>query len=226
MEMYSFASEAAVNWSSYIRDVMCEQFKRNVDEIRIGGPDSVVEIDESLFGRKFKYNKGARKGTHVWIFGMVNRTNGRVMLWPVNDRKEETLVPLIKKFVAPGTAIYSDGWASYCNLSEHGYDHWVVNHKEYFKVVIKRGDETREVHTNRIEGYWGNCKSKLKSMRGTSAANFISHLIEMIYRSHHQEDHIIKHFFDDLYLVYPLNGKPVYINRQLFDIDVAHLDVV
>ena len=57
MTMYSFASEAAVNWGSYTRDIMCEWFKANMDNIKIGGiPQSIIELDESLFGRKFKYN--------------------------------------------------------------------------------------------------------------------------------------------------------------------------
>ncbi|EFX68062.1 hypothetical protein DAPPUDRAFT_260665 [Daphnia pulex] len=37
----------------------------------IGGPGSVVEIDESMFGKR-KYNRGKkRKG--VWVFGGVER---------------------------------------------------------------------------------------------------------------------------------------------------------
>jgi transposase-like protein len=125
MTMYNIESEAAVQWGQYVRDVMCEWFKTQRDAVSIGGVNHVVEIDESLFGRKMKYHRGARLGQQVWVFAMVDRTDGRTIIWPVANRSAETLLPIINKFVLPGTIIYSDGWAGYLQLEAMGYSNWV-----------------------------------------------------------------------------------------------------
>ncbi|KAL4225484.1 Inactive hydroxysteroid dehydrogenase-like protein 1 [Mactra antiquata] len=39
---------------------------------------------------------GEWAGTRVWIFGMVERKSNAVILYPVEERKRETLIPLIK----------------------------------------------------------------------------------------------------------------------------------
>lgn len=50
-----------------------------------------VEIDESMFGNKRKYNRG-RISTGQWVFGMVERGSGRAFTFQVPNRTRETLV--------------------------------------------------------------------------------------------------------------------------------------
>ena len=50
-----------------------------------------MEIDESMFGDKRKYNRG-RVSEGVWVFGMVERGSGRALTFRVPDRTRETLV--------------------------------------------------------------------------------------------------------------------------------------
>lgn len=47
----------------------------------------------------------------------------------VDKRDENTLLPIIKEWIEPGTLIISDCWKAYCNLEKHGYQHSTVNHK-------------------------------------------------------------------------------------------------
>ena len=97
----------AVDWASYMREMFKEYFHRHTRKKVLGG---VVEIDESLFGRRVKYYKGnPDKGMKVWIFGLVDREAYNIILNPVSDRTRETLLLLIQKHVAPGSTIYSDG---------------------------------------------------------------------------------------------------------------------
>ena len=57
------------------------------------------------------------------------------------------MLPIIKEWILPGTMIISDGWKAYSNLSEHGYQHSVVNHSEEWKNM--------DGHTtNKIEGIY------------------------------------------------------------------------
>jgi transposase-like protein len=114
---------------------------------------------------------------HVWIFGMVERETNCIILYPVSDRTEATLLPIIQPHVAPDSTIYSDGWASYCNLNDVGYKHFTVLHKYDFKKVFVHTVTKEEfvVHTNRIEGAWKHAKqhggapwSKARSTKNSS----------------------------------------------------------
>jgi transposase-like protein len=86
--------------------------------------DGHVEIDESLFGRKAKYNRGNPTGTRIWIFGMVQRSSNKIIMYPVDKRDAQTLIPLIKKHVSPGSRIFLDSWAAYIHLNQLGYGHF------------------------------------------------------------------------------------------------------
>ena len=62
-----------------------------------------VEIDKSLFGKKCKHHRGnPHTGLKCWVFGMVERLSNKLLLFPVTDRTQDTLIPIIKKFVKVG----------------------------------------------------------------------------------------------------------------------------
>ena len=106
---------------------------------------------------------------------MIERESNRLLLFPVDDRSEETLLPIIKKYVVPGSTIYSDGWAAYRNLRNNGYEHYTVIHKDEFKAVYinTETEEEVELHTNRIEGAWAHAKNHFKKIYGTNSKNFM-----------------------------------------------------
>ena len=59
--------------------------------IKLGGRGKTVEIDESMFGHKRKYNRG-RVSEGAWVFSMVERGSGCALTFRVPDRTRETLV--------------------------------------------------------------------------------------------------------------------------------------
>ena len=64
-----------------------------------------MEIDESMFGNKRKYNRG-RVSEGTWVFGMVERGSGGALTFRVRDHTRETLVTrLVQEFIQPGTVI-------------------------------------------------------------------------------------------------------------------------
>ena len=79
-----------------------------------------------------------------------DRVTKELWCFPVPDRTSRTLIPIIKECVAAGARIYSDGWMSYNNLGEEGYDHVVVPRVNGFGS----GTET----TNGIESCWSELK--------------------------------------------------------------------
>ena len=83
-----------------------------------------MQLDESCFGKR-KYNRGHRV-EGVWVLGMVERTAARrVVYLPVPDRSAATLTNIIRKYVKPGSIIYTDCWRGYNNLKQY-YTHYTV----------------------------------------------------------------------------------------------------
>jgi transposase-like protein len=155
----------------------------------------------------------------IWIFGMVERETNCIILYPVSDRTEATLLPIIQRHVAPGSTIYSDGWASYCNLNDVGYKHFTVLHKYAFKKVFVHTVTKEEVvvHTNRIEGAWKHAKQHFKKMSGTKLTQFEGHLAEIMWRSR-VKGRVYQEFFGLLSMVYPLHEPATYqYTTPLFD---------
>ena len=130
-----------------------------------GTLEGEIEVDETYIGGKFKnMHKSKREkigGRGVSgktpVFGMVER-GGRVKAKVVDKTDAGTLIPEIRRSVPEGSAIFSDGMASYNDLESLGYQHDVVPHSEGVYVV---GDD---IHTNGIEGFWSQFK---RSIDGT-----------------------------------------------------------
>ena len=73
------------------------------------------------------------------------------------EKRCTNLLPIIQKWIKPGTTIISDCWKVYCNLEKHGYTHTTVNHSTEF---VKDGDST-----NKMEGHWRHTKVLNASLR-------------------------------------------------------------
>ena len=50
----------------------------------------------------------------------------------VDDRSAATLIPIILRWIKPGTTIISDSWKAYSSLGQSGYTHLTVNHSLNF----------------------------------------------------------------------------------------------
>lgn len=69
-------------------------FYNEVNPVRLGGDELVVEIDESLFRYKQRYHASRQAAREMWIFGLVDKKppNKMLSLHLVADRKESTLL--------------------------------------------------------------------------------------------------------------------------------------
>jgi len=79
--------------------------------------ENEVEIDESHLFREKKSSAPHRhyKLSSVWLFGAKQRNSSKFFLIPLKNRKEETLIPLIRKHIKIGATIYSDSFSVYVN---------------------------------------------------------------------------------------------------------------
>lgn len=143
-------------------------------EIKIGGPNVIVQLDESKFGKR-KYHRGHRV-EGVWVFGGVEISEERKMFAVVVDKRDSvTLNELILKHVLPGSIVITDGWKGYCLFKDNSlYMHHWVNHSISF--INSEG-----YHTNNIEGTWNGMKIKIKPQNRVRG-RMQGYLFEFIWR--------------------------------------------
>lgn len=98
---------------------------------------------------------------------MIER-GGRVVLRVLANVRQKTIEPLIKKFVSPGTQVYTDEYNIYARLAEWGYGHKTVCHGTGEYARDEDGDGFHEVHVNTMEGCWSLLRSWLRPHRGVS----------------------------------------------------------
>jgi len=145
----STSTETVIDWYNYCREVCADRIM-NHHAGQIGGPGMTVEIDESKFG-KTKYNRG-RYIEGQWVFGGICRQTKACFLVPVAQRDKDTLLPIIRTHILPGTHVMSDMWKAYDCLKDEGYSHLTVNHSLNFV------DPDTGAHTQRIENTWWGVK--------------------------------------------------------------------
>jgi transposase-like protein len=119
-----------------------------------------LEMDETYVG-------GRRRGTpagrpradshKVPVFGMVERSRGRVSATVMPNVQGATLRPYVEERVLLSTIIYTDEYQIYDTLARRGFQHRRVHHAA--KVYVD-GD----VHTNTIEGFFSLVKNGIRGV--------------------------------------------------------------
>jgi len=119
-----------------------------------------IEVDESFIGQKARNmhaDERAKKitgtgGQGKAIVAAVLERGGKVRAKVVKTRRKPELQALVREYVEPKSALYSDALKSYDGLSED-YAHQVIDHA----VEYVRGN----VHTNGLENFWSLLKRGL-----------------------------------------------------------------
>ena len=134
---------------------MCHQIREYMASLDsddpIGGPGSIVEIDETLVGGSVSGMGSGYKGNKTTVVGMLER-GGELVTRVVTTRRREPTTALIQSQVLPGTTICTDEFGSYRHLDACGFDHKRVTHKAG-QYVTAQGHGV-----NTIEGFWAQLK--------------------------------------------------------------------
>ena len=183
------SSNTAVDWDMSCREV-CEQIML-VKSKPIGGEGRTVQIDESKFGKR-KYHRGHRVEGQ-WVFGGIDEDSRDNFMVVVEKRDRATLIPLIERWILPGTTIISDCWKSYDILSQMDYVHLKVNHSIEF--VTSDGDNNNKI------GHWRQAKINLPPF-GVRKYLFSSHLAEFMWRYKNTGNDLFQLFINDIVSIY------------------------
>ena len=187
---------SVIQWFNYFRDVISCYFVSN--PIRF--VNTTVHIDETFIGGKRKYNRGRVPNVQTrYLVGIIDNINKKACVQFVPKRDFINIIPLITRHVSPGCTINTDGARVYNHLNSMNYEHNIVIHKENFVNPLTGH------HTNWIEGFWGNLKMKLKSVRGSQRNMLDGHLDEFLYRFNRKEEgNMLELLMSDIATFYPI----------------------
>lgn len=173
-EELGMSKSAVIDWNNYLREVCANTLINN--PVVIGGPNTTVEIDESLFTRR--KNNAGRVLPQQWVFGGLCRESGECFMFTVPDRSAATLMPIITAQICPGTTVISDQWQAYNGIGAvPGLAHQTVNHSINFV------DPVTGANTQRIERSWKAAKERNKRQNGTHRHMLDSYLCEFMWRN-------------------------------------------
>ncbi len=113
---------------------------------QLGGPDVVVEVDETFWGNKGKKPKGARGWRHKErVFSLVER-GGEVRSYHVPTVAAKTLRPIVREQIDQDTAMMADHFSSCMETDSDFVSNEVVKH---CKGEYVRG----QIHTSTVSNY-------------------------------------------------------------------------
>lgn len=149
-----------------------------------------VECDEAYIGgrEKNKHESKRTEGTQgrstktkTPVFGMIER-GGKLVAKKVKNTQGNTLSPIIRQIVKPGSRIFTDEFIGYKSLYDSEYTHAIVHHNAKEFVV---GD----AYTNSIEGFWGQLKRSIFGIYHFVSAKYLQRYVdEAVFRYNTRED--------------------------------------
>ena len=128
------------------------------DDLTGGNLSGEVEVDETYIGgkarnmhharkRRLQRNAGRNCGKTV-VLGILER-GGNVRANVVPDRTKDSIAPLVRGNVEPGTQVFSDENGEYWRMDD-AYTHGIVSHLDTYV--------NGNIHTNGIENFWSLLK--------------------------------------------------------------------
>lgn len=138
-----------------------------------------IELDETMFGGYHAGKRGWGAEGKTIVFGIYKR-NGHVVVFPVPDRKAETLEPLIKDHTRKGSVYYTDEYDAYACVEARGKHVTII--KEKGKPIVE--------HINGIEGFWSYAKTWLFHYRGVPRKYFHHYLKEIEWRFNNRNENL------------------------------------
>jgi hypothetical protein len=152
----------------------------------LGGEGKTVAVDE-LYIKSALHDDGSGRLTGMTIMGFS--CDDIVLAGIVADRRQETMVGAIERFVRPGSLIVSDGHASYKCLRSLGWWHVTLNHERGIWAM-------NGFNTAGIETYWNVLKRTLGAYQMISEKNLWLYLAEAEFRYNHRRSALSN--FDNL----------------------------
>lgn len=159
-----------------------------------------IEVDETYYGGRRKGKRGRGAAGKTIVLGFKER-GGRVKTVVIPNVKKRTLERTIARHLKGGSTIYSDGFMGYDDVYKRGYQHLPFDHTTQFV-------KTDVIHTQGIEGHWGNTKPITRSRyRKLTKKNLPGICAENDFKTNHRKNpDFIRLVLQNLLKFHPLNA--------------------
>ncbi|KCZ78953.1 hypothetical protein H311_00006 [Anncaliia algerae PRA109] len=129
---------------------------------KMGRCGNIVQIDETMLNFKSKSHRGRLplNKTDALVIVEVNNIVSQIYSEVIENKKKETIMPIICDQVVTGAEIHTDEHKSYNALGKMGYIHKNVYHKYIFLNPV---DGT---HTQSVESINNCLKYEIKKRKG------------------------------------------------------------
>jgi transposase-like protein len=126
----------------------------NKDFVKLGGPGSEVEVDETFIGGAARFMHADKRKRVITgrgpkdkpaVMGMLER-GGQVRAMVVPNRKKHALQSEVRNHVAAKSAVYTDALLSHWGLGNQDFAHKTIDHAERYV--------DGQIHTNGMENFW------------------------------------------------------------------------
>lgn len=134
----------------------------NFEVNKLGGPGKTIQIDETMLNYKCKSHRGRSSTNQTDCLCIVELGPNlkRVFAKVIENKRMETLMPIICSQVASGSIISTDEHKSYVNLGKVGYTHKTVCHKYNFV------NPSNSTNTQTVESFNNMIKYEIKKRKG------------------------------------------------------------
>lgn len=140
----------------------------------------VAEVDETYIGGKHR-----RKGmfdNKTAVIGIVEKKkdSGQIKAIATKQADATVALPFLRSSIAAGTVVHSDESRIYTRVRRQ-FDHEFVNHSKL--EYVRAG-----VHTNTIEGFWGQLKRSIDGTYHCLSPKYLQlYVNEFVYRYNHRQ---------------------------------------
>jgi len=144
--------------------------------ISVPGP---VEIDECHLAARMRGNHGRPPNPGQIIFGIKCRTNNIHLLFPIPNKSQDIIFPILQEHVDEGAQICSDKFSTYVSrdgtshLEELGFEHYFINHTLEFVDPIQGF-----IHTNNIERTWRSLRASISHVKRSIPAEKLQSFLD------------------------------------------------
>lgn len=150
----------------------------NFNDNKLGGPLSIVQVDETMLNFKCKSHRGrsSENRTDALVIAETRGITTRIFARIIPNKQAATILPIICEQVLPGSIIHTDEHRSYIRLTNKGFIHATVCHKYNF---VNRG--AINVHTQHVESINNLIKRHIKNRNGIKKHKRARFLNEMCF---------------------------------------------
>ena len=127
----------------------------------MGGPGSIVEVDETFIGRLEGQPKARRGWGHKNVVLTLLERGGAARSFHIDSVTVADIAPIVRANIARETRLMTDELSSYREVGSEFASHETVSHgnEEY-----ARYDGERVIGTNTVEGYYSVFKRGMKGV--------------------------------------------------------------